>query len=68
MQMSDLAENLLSAEALDFVKEIESVCQKHGFSLTVSGDDNFQIWPLEDGMPSLYAPSIEEVNYVPHRD
>ena len=68
IELSDMTENLISEKAMVFIKEVEAVCKKHGFSLSVSGYDSFQIWPVEEGMPSLYAPSIEEVNYVPTRD
>ena len=64
-EMSETCADNLSAKALDFVKEIESVCIKHGIQLSVSDYDSFQIWPLKYGDPCLYAPLIEDLLPTP---
>ncbi len=61
MEMSEECAADLTEKTLEFIKDIEAVCKKHGLQLAVSSDDNFQIWPLKDGDSCLYAPYIEDI-------
>lgn len=51
---------MASSKFSQFVTELQALCIKHGVTLSTSGYDSIQVWPLDPRDGPIYGGNIED--------
>jgi hypothetical protein len=43
-----------------FVAALQQLCREHGVQLATSGYDSLQVWDLDPGDETIFAPGVED--------